>query len=187
VRADVRAETIETLREAQRFGFLGGRPVEEAAEHAMGFVVALGAMGPGTRLVDLGSGGGLPGLVLADLYPECSIVLLDRRQKRTDFLARAASRLGHTHVEVRCTDAAEVARKVETGAERAFDAVTARGFGPPELTLRLAHRLAAGRGRIVISEPPSGDRWEADLLEELGLQSERVGPVRRFTVRRRFT
>jgi 16S rRNA (guanine527-N7)-methyltransferase len=183
----MRAETIETLREAQRFGFLGRRSVDEAAAHAMAFAVALGELGSGTRLVDLGSGGGLPGLVLADAFPACSVVLVDRRQKRTDFLARAVLRLGHAHVDVRCVDAGQVARDVEAGAEQPFDAVTARGFGPPELTLRLARRLVTESGRIVISEPPSGGRWDADLLDELQLTSERVGPVRRFTSRRRFT
>ena len=54
----------------------------------------------GTRLVDLGSGGGLPGLVLADAYPERAITLVDRREKRTDFLRRAVRRLGWEHVTV---------------------------------------------------------------------------------------
>jgi 16S rRNA (guanine527-N7)-methyltransferase len=176
----MRAETIETLREAQRFGFLGDRPIEQAAEHAMGFAAALGELPIGTRLIDLGSGGGLPGLVLADVYPRCSIVLVDRRQKRTDFLARAVSRLGHGHVEIRCTDAGQIATSVDGGDEPPYDAVTARGFGPPEATLRLARRLLSNSGSIVISEPPSGERWEPELLAELGLDSERFGPVRRF-------
>jgi 16S rRNA (guanine527-N7)-methyltransferase len=180
----MRAETIETLRLSQRFGFLGARPVEEAAEHAMGFAAALGELPSGARLIDLGSGGGLPGLVLADAYPDCSIVLVDRRQKRTDFLARAASRLGHGNVDVRCADAARVAASVEQGHEQPFDAVTARGFGPPEVTLRLARRLVADGGRIVISEPPEGERWDPELLAELGLDGERVGSVRRFQARR---
>jgi 16S rRNA (guanine527-N7)-methyltransferase len=176
----MRAETIETLRQAQRFGFLGDRPVEEAAEHAMAFAIALGPLAAGARLIDLGSGGGLPGLVLADVYPDCSIVLVDRRQKRTDFLARAVSRLGQSHVEVRCTDVAQIAVAVEGGDEQPFDAVTARGFGPPEPTLRLARRLAADEGSIVISEPPTGERWNPQLLAELDLESERLGVVRRF-------
>ena len=180
----MRAETIDVLRESQRLGFLGARPVEQAAEHAAGFAAGLSELPPAARLIDLGSGGGLPGLVLADLLPHASIVLVDRRQKRTDFLQRAVRRLGLTHVEVREADVATIADDVEAGRERFFDAVTARGFGPPETTLRLARRLISGNGRIVISEPPSGERWDQDLLDELGLASERVHAVRVFHVKR---
>ena len=179
----MRAETIEVLRESQRLGFLGARPVEQAAEHAATFALALGELAVGSRLIDLGSGGGLPGLVVADLLPHCSIVLVDRRQKRTDFLQRAVRRLGLVDVDVREADVATIAREVESGREPPFDAVTARGFGPPETTLRLARRLTA-TGKIVISEPPFGERWEPSLLAELGLTSERLGPVRVFHVKR---
>ena len=174
-------ELIETLREAQRLGFFGSRPIELAAAHAQCFAVAIGDRPAGTRIIDLGSGGGLPGLVLAEAYPSCEIVLVDRRQKRTDFLARAASRLGFERVTVRWADVAELAAAVIAGAERPFDVVTARGFGPPATTLRLARQLLDAGGLIVISEPPDGDRWDPALLAELGLSVEKVGPVRRFT------
>lgn len=181
----MRAETLEVLRESQRLGFLGARPVEQAAEHAAAFATALGPLADGARLIDLGSGGGLPGLVLADLLPRCSILLVDRRQKRTDFLQRAVRRLGHAHVRVREADVAGVAHEVEVGSEPPFDVVTARGFGPPEVTIRLARRLIADDdGTIVISEPPTGERWNKGVLTELGLESERVGPVRVFHVKR---
>jgi 16S rRNA (guanine527-N7)-methyltransferase len=181
----VRAETIEVLRESQRLGFLGARAVEEAAEHAAAFATALDPLGDGARLIDLGSGGGLPGLVLADLLPRCSITLVDRRQKRTDFLQRAVRRLGHEHVQVREADVASIARDVEAGVEPAFDVVTARSFGPPDITLRLARRLTEAGGAIVISEPPTGEqRWNQGFVDELGLTSEPIGPVRLFHVKR---
>ena len=171
-------ELIETLRQAQRFGFFGPRDIAEAAAHSQAFVDALGPLADGTRLLDLGSGGGLPGLVLADAYPRASILLLDRRQKRTDFLTRAVLRHGWTHVDVRCLDAVELIDEVARGVIEPFDVVTARGFGPPGLTLRTAAGLC--QGRIVISEPPSGERWPAPLLQELGMTSRRLGAVRCF-------
>jgi 16S rRNA (guanine527-N7)-methyltransferase len=179
----VRAETIEVLRESQRLGFLGARPVEQAADHAAAFAIGLGDLPSGARLIDLGSGGGLPGLVVAELLPQCSIVLVDRRQKRTDFLHRAVRRLALDNVEVREADVATVARDVETGTEAPFDVVTARGFGPPEMTLRLASRLIGEGGAIVISEPPTAERWDQGLLDELDLDSEKIGPVRVFHVK----
>lgn len=176
-------ELIETLRQAQRFGFFGARPIDEAAEHSLAFVGALDPVQPGTRLIDLGSGGGLPGLVLASALPQTDITLLDRRQKRTDFLQLAVTRLGFDHVHVLCADAEQLAAEVERGARPAFDVVTARGFGPPSVTLRLARRMLSEAGRIVISEPPDVDRWDRSLLDQLGLTSTRCGAVRLFRLR----
>ena len=53
-----------------------------------------------------------------------------------------------------------------------FDAAVARGFGPPNETLACAVRLVRPGGRIVISEPPVGDRWDAANC------STRLGVVR---------
>lgn len=154
----------ETLRRAQRFGFLGSRPIPEAIAHARRFVDALADVRG--SVVDLGSGGGLPGLVLAVDRPDLSIALVDRRQKRTDFLEQATARLGvGDRVSVHCGDA----RQFATEHADSFDAVTARGFGPPEMTLRIAAQCRSSGGLIVISEPPSGDRWDDDLVISLGL------------------
>lgn len=172
---------LETLRDAQRFGFFGDRPVDEAARHSSAFVDALGPIPDGSRLVDLGSGGGLPGLVLAEAYRQVSVTLVDRRQKRTDFLQRAVLRLGWDHVHVVAGDVEDLARRVTDGTVPAFDAVTARGFGPPGTTLALAVELVAQDGRIVISEPPHDDRWDPELLASLGVSRNRIGPVSVFT------
>lgn len=174
-------ELIETLRQAQRFGFFGARPIEAAIEHSEQFVHALGDIAPATRLVDLGSGGGLPGLVLAAAYPEAAITLLDRREKRTDFLRLAVHRFTWTHVDVIAADVAVLITDVLAGTVASFDVVTARGFGPPEFTLRSAVQLAHPGARIVISEPPTGDRWPVELLDELNVSRARHGAVSVFT------
>jgi 16S rRNA (guanine527-N7)-methyltransferase len=179
----VHPELIETLRLAQRLGFFGAGPIEDAVAHAGSFVDALGELPAEARVIDLGSGGGLPGLVVADAFRAASIVLIDRRQKRTDFLARAVRRLGFEHVDVRCADVARAVEAVARGDEPPFDVVTARGFGPPEATLRTARALLVPTGRIVISEPPVGNRWDPALLDELELVGERHGAVRRFRAR----
>lgn len=173
-------DLIETLRQAQRFGFFGDRPIEEAIAHADQFVAAIGDVPAGARVLDLGSGGGLPGLVLAAAWPEAEVVLLDRRQKRTDFLELAVRRLGFDQVEVWCREAGGVVDEIASGSAPPFDIVTARGFGPPEFTLATARGCLAGDGRIVISEPPTGDRWPATLLAELGLESVVEPGVRVF-------
>ncbi len=173
-------DLIETLREAQRFGFFGARPIEQSIDHSMQFVHALGDLTPGSRLIDIGSGGGLPGLVLADCYPTVEIFLLDRREKRTDFLRRAVGRLGWSHVTVIAADVGDEITSVESGRSAAFDVVTARGFGPPEVTVRAARRLIGCEGRIVISDPPVEERWPTGLVAELSLCRERHGGVSVF-------
>lgn len=152
--------------------------------HAGSFVDALGEQPDGARLIDLGSGGGLPGLVIADRMRHIAVTLIDRRQKRTDFLRQAVARLGFDHVAVVAGDAVEHAQSVAVGATPAYTAATARGFGPPTLTLRIANELVGRAGVIIISEPPEGERWDSALVEELGLTSSRIGRVRRFE---RFT
>ena len=99
-------------------------------------------------ILDLGSGGGVPGLVLAHDQPTWHVTLLDRRRTRTDFLARMVRRLGwQDRVDVRTGDA-------ETVDGPPFDAVVARGFGPPVHTLTTALGWVRADGLVVISEPP---------------------------------
>ena len=171
---------LEALRTAQRFGFFGERAIEEAVEHSMQFVAAIEEVMAPARLLDLGSGGGLPGLVIADARPELDVLLLDRRQKRTDFLERTVIGLRQPNTTVMCADVSTLIRMVESASIEPFDVVTARGFGPPEFTLRSAASVLAALGRIIISEPPERDRWSHDLLAELGLSSQRHGAVRTF-------
>jgi 16S rRNA (guanine527-N7)-methyltransferase len=166
------AELVAVLTDARRLGFLGPRPVAEVIEHAMAFVDAIEDRTG--RLIDLGSGAGVPGLVVALARPDLDVVLLDRRQKRADVLERAVRRLGLTdRVRVRCADVAHVDAS-------SFEIVTARGFGPPEVTLRQAARIVGPGGTIVISEPPTGDRWDPDLLAALHLHRTVIGAVARF-------
>jgi 16S rRNA (guanine527-N7)-methyltransferase len=155
------------LTESQDLGFLGARPVAEVVEHARSFVARLADLTAGSRIIDLGAGGGVPGLVIAHDRPDLEVHLLDRRTKRTDFLERVVRRLGWTdHVRV-------IARDVEAyiaDEPPLFAAVVARGFGPPDVTVSAAARLVEHGGLIVISEPPTGDRWTPALLERIGVE-----------------
>ena len=80
----VEEELHEALGTSQRLGFLGDRPIDEVIEHARAFVSAV--EGISGSVIDLGAGGGVPGLVLAVDRPDLLITLLDRRTKRTDLL-----------------------------------------------------------------------------------------------------
>jgi 16S rRNA (guanine527-N7)-methyltransferase len=156
----------EALGESQRLGFLGTRPIDEVIEHARGFVRGLAEIESSSSVVDLGTGGGVPGLVIAHDRVDLRITLVDRRTKRTDFLERMVRRLGWSD---RVVVAAMDVDEFTLGRDHSFDAAVARGFGPPNDTLTRAVRLVRPAGRIVISEPPVGDRWDPALLEQLGV------------------
>ncbi|HSP30074.1 MAG TPA: RsmG family class I SAM-dependent methyltransferase [Ilumatobacteraceae bacterium] len=165
MRGETAPELTAVLEDAQRLGFLGSRPIPEVVEHARGFVRAIEHRASHGSVLDLGSGGGVPGLVIAHDLPATHVTLLDRRAKRTDALERFVRRLGwQERVSVVCADVSNFVQ------DASFDAVVARGFGPPAFTLSAAARLVRPGQVIVISEPPDGNRWEEELLQRLGLR-----------------
>ena len=185
----------EILVAARDAGFLGPGPIERHLRHARGFV-DLGRMeaeGESPRILDLGSGGGLPGLVVAEAWPEATVVLLEANDRRSHFLERAV---------VAC-DLQERVSVVHQRAEicgrdplyrATFDGVVVRSFGSPAVVAECAAPLLRIGGWLVVSEPPGEDsatalgadpgtdkadlrraiaeeveRWPADKLEPLGL------------------
>lgn len=167
------------LAEAQRIGAIGPGSLERAIDHALQFVTCVPS-GP-LRLIDLGSGGGLPGLVIADQRPECSVTLVDRRQSRVDQLTRAIRSLGWGDRVVALCEDMEAVVASHPGE---FDVATGRGFGPPALTLRHAAACVRNGGTIIISEPPEDrpERWPHPLPDRIA-GSERRGAVRVFHVK----
>lgn len=160
---------LDALAHAQGIGLLGSRPIEEVVDHADAFVSALTSV-TGT-VIDLGSGGGVPGLVIADVRPDLRLELVDRRRKRTDVLERLVHRLGWSdRVVVRPVDAEDLVRAEPSRV----DAVVSRGFGPPDVTTRIAAALVRPGGLVVISDPPGeqGDRWGSVEPADL----ERISP-----------
>jgi 16S rRNA (guanine527-N7)-methyltransferase len=161
VNAGLTDELLETLRLAQRLGFFGSGDLRQAMVHAGHFASAI--PDESRLVIDLGSGGGLPGLVIAVSKPQVAVVLIERRQARADFLLRAVSRLGlQGQVRVVATDVDVVAQRGDY--QRRADVVTARGFAQPAVTAQVASSLVRPGGLIVVSDPPgpSGPaRWLA--------------------------
>lgn len=167
------------LEEARRLRFIGPGPVGVHLDHAAGFVAAVRMGWPdGADLataVELGSGGGVPGLPLALAFPATAWTLVEANRRRAAFLDDAVVRLGlGPRVKVAHRRAEDLAR---TGGARAgFQLAVARGFGPPPATAECAAPLLAVNGRAVISEPPdaTGARWPRGGLEMVGM---RPGPL----------
>ncbi len=158
------------LEEARELGFLGPGPVDGHIEHAKGFLQAAGAEVP-SRVIDLGSGAGLPGLILALAWPAVPIVLLDSSERKTLFLARAAEELEiSSHVVVARARAEEAGRDPDWRGRA--DLVVARSFGAPAVTAECAAPLLEVGGRLIVSEPPDegASRWPVEGLKRLGLR-----------------
>jgi len=166
----VSAATREVLEEARSRGFLGPGPVEAHATHAWPLVAELPADG---ELVDLGSGGGVPGLILAAALPGTAWVLIESRERRATWLLDAAGRLGlGERVTVLHARAEEVGRSVRRSQAAA---VVARAFGPPAVTAECAAPLLALGGTCWVAEPPGGvpGRWPNAGLAMFGLAEGR--------------
>lgn len=160
---------VAQLERSRALGFLGPAAVEEHIDHAAGFLAALtDVVG---RVIDLGSGGGIPGLVLAVRRPDLDVVLVEAMAKRCAFLESAITALALSNTRLVHGRAEIVGRSELRGSA---DAVVARSFGPPAVTAECAAPLLRVGGRLVVSEPPdAGERWPADRLAVLGLH---LGP-----------
>lgn len=124
----------------RRFNLTGIRdPAEAWMRHVLDALTLLGPLhsiepaGKRLRVLDLGSGGGVPGLVLATVLPQADFTLVEATGKKAAFLRESAAALGLASVEVR-PDRAERLGHDPTLRER-FDAVTARGVAPLETLL----------------------------------------------------
>jgi 16S rRNA (guanine527-N7)-methyltransferase len=164
----------EILEAARERGFLGPGPVADQLRHAAELARLLDVP-PGPWL-DLGSGGGLPGLVLARAWPTTAGALLDAGTRRTAFLAEATTRLGMAdRVTVVTGRAEEVAREpVHRGR---YSVVVARSFGSPAVTAECAVGFLQEGGHLAVSEPPDSDpatRWPSEGLAQLAFEGPEI-------------
>jgi 16S rRNA (guanine527-N7)-methyltransferase len=122
-------------------------------------------------LVDLGSGAGLPGIVLALLLPDTEITLLEPMARRAAFLTECVSELGLSNTRVWRARAEELAGTLEV------DVVTARAVAPLGRLAALAVRLLRPGGIVLaIKGAKAAQEVQAacDALARLGVQEVEV-------------
>ena len=109
--------------------------------HSLG-IVKFVKFAPGTRVMDLGTGGGLPGIPLAIYYPEVTFHLVDRIGKKLKVAQDIAERIGLTNVTVQHGDVKEVKGK--------FDFVVSRAVMDLGDLVPLVKRFIASEGRNAV-------------------------------------
>lgn len=102
------------------------------------------------RILDLGSGAGLPGIPLSIVLPAVSVTLVEARQKRASFLSTAVRELGLRTVKVVGARAEDLPPELD----RSFDAVVMRCAGRLAEVMPLAARFVAPGGSVVAAGPP---------------------------------
>ena len=166
----------EVLDRSRTLGLLGPGPIQTHIDHAAALLPWFADRPPG-RGLDLGSGGGVPGFVLAVHLPEWSWVFLDAQQKRCDVLVEGVAALGLTErVRVVRARAEEAGRDPDLRA--GCDVVVSRSFGPPAVTAECGVAFCVDGGALLVSEPPDPgvERWPADGLSTLGLSLSATAP-----------
>ncbi len=111
------------------------------------------------RLMDVGSGGGFPGIPLKVLYPHMGLTLLDSVGKKTRFLQHLVETLGLDNVEVCTGRAEELAHRPHL--REGFDVVVSRGVATMRVLMELTLPYCRVGGRVVTMK-------KGDIEQELG-------------------
>jgi 16S rRNA (guanine527-N7)-methyltransferase len=130
------------------------------------------------RIADLGSGAGLPGLVLAATLPEARVDLIESVSRKCAFLRRAIERLGLENAKVLCDRAESLAA---AGGREAYDAVTARAVGRLPTVAELASPLLRDGGHLLAWKGRRDPDEEAKLARASGSLAIEPGEVRAVT------
>ena len=102
---------------------------------------------PGARVVDIGAGGGVPGLVMAILRPDLQVTLVEADQRKAGFLLHAAAICACAQVAVASRRAEEVGR--DPGHRGAYDLAVSRATASAPVLCELALPLLRVGGRLV--------------------------------------
>lgn len=117
-------------------------PAAMITQHLLDSLAVLPHLADAKRLIDIGTGAGLPGIPLAIAHPEFKITLLDSIHKKTTFLLQACLELGLTNVEVVCE------RVEHYQPQTRFEVVISRAFADLGEFARLTAHLLTKGGKL---------------------------------------
>jgi 16S rRNA (guanine527-N7)-methyltransferase len=165
-RAPISASSVRNARDVHIADSLSGLELE--------------ALDSASRVADLGSGAGLPGLVLAACRPDTHFDLIESATRKCEFLRDAIERMGLGNAAVVCERSAEWA--AGEGRE-AYDVVTARAVGSLATLSELASPLLAEGGVLVAWKGARSEAEESEVgraAQRLAMDPVEVRPVRPY-------
>jgi len=146
--------TADLAREGELRGLIGPLELPRLwTRHVLNSALLAPLMRPG-RVGDIGSGAGLPGLVLAITRPDVEFLLIEPMERRVDWLLQEARALGLDNVKV------IRARAEDAMLEKPLDQVTARAVSALSKLLPLTAPLLQSGGEFVFMK---GERVEAEI------------------------
>jgi 16S rRNA (guanine527-N7)-methyltransferase len=160
------SKLAELARLISEWPGLTSRPAAELIDDSL---VLLDHLGEGQKVVDVGSGGGLPGLPLKIVRPDLSLTLVEADQDKAAFLVRTCAVLGLGDVQVLARRAEEVGH--EPLYREAFDIAVARALAPMRVLAELCLPLVRVGGRLL------AQKTEGEELSAAGHAIEAMGGV----------
>ena len=153
-------------------------PMQMMTLHLLDSLAAVPAFAGAHNVLDVGAGGGLPGIVLAIARPDMKVSMIDTVHKKTAFLTQVKAELGLSNVTVYTKKVQELAVK------QPFDVITSRAFADLSDFVEWSHHLLAEGGRFIALKgtAPQDERerlpgdWKVRDLQPLrvpGLEAER--------------
>jgi 16S rRNA (guanine527-N7)-methyltransferase len=153
-------------------------PMQMVTHHLLDSLAAVPAFAGADKVLDVGAGGGLPGIVLAIARPRMSVSLIDTVHKKTAFLKQVKAELELANVTV------YTAKVQELQVQQKFDVITSRAFADLSDFVNWSGQLLAEGGKFIALKGtapaeeqerlPAG--WKVSELRPLqvpGLQAER--------------
>jgi 16S rRNA (guanine527-N7)-methyltransferase len=120
------------------------------------------------RLLDVGSGAGLPGIPFAICLPELQVTVMDSSQKKASFMRQAKAELGLPNLEVEC------GRVEDYQPQAPFDVITSRAFSELALFVKLTRHLGAPGGQWLAMKGV----YPQEELDRLQLKPSQVLPLK---------
>ena len=119
----------------------------------------------GTRYADIGTGSGIPGIIIATLFPHMEAVLIDANSKKTEFLKKVCVQLGLDNVTVLYGRIEELGR--DKKLRGAFDWSFTRAFGPLYYSIEFAMPLLKTGGSLYVYSNLHTERLSADMNQHI--------------------
>lgn len=172
--ASVFGERLDTARRyaellatrGVEWGLIGPREVDRIWErHVLNSVAVSEAIPAGARVIDVGSGAGLPGIPLALARPDVTVTLLEPLLRRANFLTGVVEELG-------LAGQVDVVRSRAEDTGGSWDVVTCRAVAPLPRLLEWCASLVGEGGRLVALKGANADTEVADATR--GLRRHRL-------------